>query len=181
MQPIKFTVLGQAKPAGSKTAFPLRHKDGSPILRANGSQAIAVTHATSGTRPWMDVVATTARREYAGPLIECEVGVVLWFYKVRPASHYGTGRNAGVLKDGAPQYVAGWYDVDKLARAVNDCLSGTVIRDDKQIVVLVAQKLYGEPGRVEVLVARPESPEVAEAKQLVLWEQKRKKATVTIT
>jgi Holliday junction resolvase RusA-like endonuclease len=35
-------------------------------------------------------------------------------------------------------------DIDKLARAVLDCLSGTVIKDDSQVVILNVRKEYGD-------------------------------------
>lgn len=63
----------------------------------------------------------------------------------RPKSHFGSGRNAGALKAGAPEYMTRAPDVDKLVRAIGDSLSGIVIRDDAQISHVNAWKRYGEP------------------------------------
>lgn len=64
----------------------------------------------------------------------------------RPAAHYGTGRNAQVLKPGAParptNRAAG--DVDKVARLVLDGLDvAGVYGDDAQVAVLRVEKEYG--------------------------------------
>jgi Holliday junction resolvase RusA-like endonuclease len=41
-------------------------------------------------------------------------------------------------------------DVLKLARAVEDALTGILYRDDAQIVTEVLRKRYGDPPRVEI-------------------------------
>src|SRR5690606_13365191 len=74
------------------------------------------------------------------------VYVQLDFYLSRPKSHYGTGRNAQKIKESAPKW-PGRPDVDKLARAVLDALTGLVIADDSTVVELQASKSYGRrPG-----------------------------------
>ena len=40
----------------------------------------------------------------------------------------------------------------KLARAVEDAMSGVVYRDDAQVVTEVLRKRYGEPARAEVAI-----------------------------
>ena len=51
----------------------------------------------------------------------------------------------------------------KLARAVEDALTGIVWRDDAQIVDEQLSKVYGEPARVEVDVAELEHATLLEA------------------
>jgi len=71
------------------------------------------------------------------------VKVELTFGMLRPKGHYRTGRNAHLLRVGAPARPAGKPDLDKLARAVLDGLTaGGAWKDDSQVVVLVAEKLY---------------------------------------
>ena len=65
----------------------------------------------------------------------------------RPLYHYGTGRNAGRVKDSAPGWKVSAPDLDKLVRALGDALTGVVIRDDAQICDLAVTKIYGQhPG-----------------------------------
>jgi crossover junction endodeoxyribonuclease RusA len=69
----------------------------------------------------------------------------------RPGSHFGTGRNAGRLRDLAPWHFTGTPDLDKCARAVGDALvEGGALADDSQIVSLVAAKAY-PGGHVDAL------------------------------
>lgn len=77
-----------------------------------------------------------------GPLV-VEVTVVL----DRPKSHYGTGKNAGTLKAGAPQLVITRPDLDNYAKTALDALNGTAWTDDAHIVELALEKRYGaRPG-----------------------------------
>jgi Holliday junction resolvase RusA-like endonuclease len=66
----------------------------------------------------------------------------------RPKSHYGTGRNAGTLKPGAPLYHASRPDRDKLERAINDALKiAGIFKDDSQNAAGGSKKIYGaRPG-----------------------------------
>jgi crossover junction endodeoxyribonuclease RusA len=96
--------------------------------------------------PWRDSVtaaAIDARRDR--PTIQGPVEVSAWFYFDRPQSHYGTGRNAGRLKDSAPPYplTQAQGDVDKLVRACLDSLKvAKVFRDDKLVARVYAEKLW---------------------------------------
>lgn len=94
-------------------------------------------------RAWRQDV-TAAAKEAAGadwtPL-HGPVRVDIDFRFARPRSHYGTGRNAAVVRDSAPRWPAGRPDVDKLTRAVLDALTAAGIwRDDAQVVDLSAYK-----------------------------------------
>lgn len=74
--------------------------------------------------------------------------VTLNFFLPRPRSHYGTGRNAEVLKATAPSYHCSTPDIDNLEKAVYDALSSKsgsgVWADDKQIVEAIITKSYAE-------------------------------------
>jgi crossover junction endodeoxyribonuclease RusA len=102
--------------------------------------------ANKNTRPWRAAVTAEAaaamngREPLSGP-----VQMKVEFSFPRPKSHYGTGRNADAVKQGAPFYVTRAPDVDKLARAVADALTGIVYRDDSQISHLNVWKVYGPP------------------------------------
>lgn len=80
------------------------------------------------------------RDAVAGP-----IAVKVTCYFARPKSHYGTGRNAGKLKDSAPPYPIskGRNDLDKLLRLIFDAMSGIVYEDDSQVCRIgETEKLY---------------------------------------
>lgn len=86
--------------------------------------------------------------QFTGP-----VHVYATFTYTRPAGHYGTGRNAAVLKDSAPIYKASAPDLDKLARALGDALTQAgAVRDDALIVSWSISKLWGSTPSVELYV-----------------------------
>jgi crossover junction endodeoxyribonuclease RusA len=114
-----------------------------------------MVEAAANLKPWREAIIYAARehskelRYPTGPVNAC-----LYFYFPRPKSHFGTGRNAHVLKDGATEYKATKPDLDKLVRAVLDAItqSGVVWRDDSQVAGLTALKRYGGTGFLDVRV-----------------------------
>lgn len=88
-----------------------------------------------------------AARPYAPltPFVE-PVHLELQFYFPRPKGHYGSGKNAGKLKDSSPKFHQVKPDVENAVKAVMDAL--TEMRfwlDDCQVVRLWADKLYENP------------------------------------
>ena len=98
--------------------------------------AIDLYESSRHVGPWRDVVKQAARQRRAGgAAITGPVRAVMIFTLHRPASHFGTGRNAARLKDTAPVLPSGYPDTSKLARAVEDALvDAGVIADDALIV-----------------------------------------------
>jgi len=81
------------------------------------------------------------KEKKAGPLtIRC------LFVFARPKSHYGTGRNALILKDKAPEHHLKIPDVDNLIKFVCDCLNNTAYADDCQLVFKVGFKRWADLG-----------------------------------
>jgi Holliday junction resolvase RusA-like endonuclease len=144
---IAFTVIGEAAPAGSKRAFRNPH-----------SGRIMVTDASKGSKPWKARVAATAVEHFEGELLDGPLVLELSFFRPRPKTHYGSGRNSAVVKPSAPSYPATRPDVLKLARGVEDALTGVVWRDDAQIVDEVLRKRYGSPARCEVTIRELAGP-----------------------
>lgn len=116
---------------------------------------------------WMRIVRNEAQLAFRGNApIEGPVAVELIFFRKRPVDQVGSGRNAGVVKDWAPQYPTTYPDALKLARGVEDAMTGVVYLDDAQIVEERVLKLFAAPGsepRVEVTVwvlegTRPKAP-----------------------
>lgn len=137
---IQFTAYGLAKPAGSKRAFAFVGKDNRPHAR--------VVDACAAGKSWQHVVASAARDAYDGPLVSGAVTMTLVFYFPRPAGHSGKKG----LKASAPAFHTKRPDALKLARGVEDALTGVAYVDDSQIVQEHLFKNYGEPARVEVLI-----------------------------
>jgi len=120
---------------GSKTGG--KRKNGSIFLRDSNGKRL---------HPWRDHIArevTVARdgTTYTGP-----VRVDLIFFMPRPKSHFGTGRNAGTLKPGAPFFHTVKPDIDKLERAVLDALTmGGAYTDDARVAMVTKSKVYAHP------------------------------------
>jgi Holliday junction resolvase RusA-like endonuclease len=86
--------------------------------------------------------------QFIGP-----VRVSATFAYGRPAGHYGSGRNASVLKAMAPSWKSTAPDLDKLARALGDALTQAgVVRDDALIVSWNIDKVWAETPWVELAV-----------------------------
>src|SRR5207244_637695 len=112
-----------------------------------------------------DRVAQVAAENFTQDPLTGPVVIHFTFYRQRPAAHYGTGRNSGTLKASAPVYPTTRPDALKLARGVEDALTGIVYRDDAQIVEERLFKRYGRPG-CEVKVWRVEQATVGQQQEL---------------
>lgn len=150
---ISFAVFGDAKPAGSKRAMPIyRNGPFGKVLatRANGSPMIAVCDANPKSRDWKNAVASAAREAYDGELLDGPLVVTMSFYRPRPKGHFG---KVGLSKAGRESTAPiSKPDVLKLARGVEDALTGVIYRDDSQIVHETLIKTWGEPARCEIVV-----------------------------
>jgi crossover junction endodeoxyribonuclease RusA len=83
-------------------------------------------------------VAQLEAEPFHGP-----VELHLAFDLPRPAGHYGTGRNAGVVKPGSPAHPAVMPDLDKLVRCVADAITDAGLwKDDAQVCAIHAAKRY---------------------------------------
>ncbi len=95
-----------------------------------------------------------ANSQVEGKITEVAVNVDMVFVLARPKGHYGSGRNAGKLKPSAPKYPKSRPDIDNYCKWVLDCLNstGSVWKDDSQVVAMTAVKRYGEQPRTEIEV-----------------------------
>jgi hypothetical protein len=135
---INFTVRGVPRSAGSKTSGVT--KTGRIFHRP----------ASKYQQPWQYAVASAgvevAERLTAAEALERTAfmagGAIvasMWFCYRRPRSHYKGGDIArGELTAKAPPFKSSKPDVIKLARAVEDALSGVLFHDDAQIVSYAA-------------------------------------------
>jgi Holliday junction resolvase RusA-like endonuclease len=158
---LRVTVLGRAEPGGSKSAFTPPHASRPVLVDANPRAA-----------PWKLVVASAVYDAWGEqPLLTGPLEVQHDFYQRRPRSHYRTGRNEHLVRHSAPAFPLVRPDYGKLARPVDDALTGLVWRDDAQIVEARIRKFYGEPERLELRVYTIEVParlELIEPDQLAI-------------
>lgn len=117
-----------------------------------------VTDDNAKSRPWKDLTTATVLdslqdyRDRGGELPVFPSGPVtlrLRFVLKRPKGHYGSGKNVNVLKLNAPYFHTSKPDALKLARGVEDALTGVLYRDDSQTIP-ICWKVYGDVECVEV-------------------------------
>lgn len=131
MEEIQIWVPGEPAAAGSKKGF-FNKKLG----------RVMIVDANKKASPWKACVSAAAS-QVVSAIIEGPLRVRFDFVAVRPKSHYGSGKNANVLKLSAPAFPAVKPDAGKLARGTEDALTGIVWRDDAQIVTEILTKRYG--------------------------------------
>lgn len=116
---VTFFVHGKPEPQGSSRAF---MAGGRPII----------TSANKNLKDWRTIVALTAANH--AHMFDGPVEVVLRFHLPRPVS--------------LPKKITSHTkrpDVDKLARAALDALTGVFFKDDSQVIALEAYKDYADP------------------------------------
>jgi len=130
-----FTVDGVPVPQGSMKGY------------VRGGHAV-LTSDNPNLGAWRQGVAERARQAMLGMAVCPEpVQVAIDFYLPRPRGHFGTGKNASTLRAGAPDVHTKKPDVDKLARAILDGMTGIVFLDDAQVWALAMTKQYANPGQ----------------------------------
>jgi Holliday junction resolvase RusA-like endonuclease len=133
---IEFVVPGFAAPQGSKSAFKL----------PNGR--VVLVESSKQVKPYRAVFAMCARQAWTDPPATGVVAVELCFRFPRPKSHF---TSKGLVRPGSP-LAPTRYDLDKLARAANDAMTGIVYVDDSQIAMLAASKEWGPTAETLVKV-----------------------------
>lgn len=138
---LNLVIYGKAEPAGSKRWVPVKNSKRVRIIDANPKAA-----------DWKRWVADEAALVWKGQPLLTDTALLfhLVFYRPRPKSHYRTGKCAGELKEFHRTYPTTKPDLLKLARAIEDALTGIVYRDDALICAETLRKFYGEPMRVEI-------------------------------
>lgn len=151
---IRLDVLGTPAPKGSGRAMLIKGR-ARFIAGGTSQNAKAMLTFESAIREQVHAHVFGGQRpkEYAPvyPIEPVSVGIV--FRLKRPQSHYGTGKNAAVLKPGLENFPPITKpDLDKLARHVIDVLTGSVWHDDSQVAELSTRKVYAQPGNEGALI-----------------------------
>ena len=134
---ISFFAPGTPIPKGSAKGFYVKSLDRVVITQDNGEKQ----------KPWASMIAVVAQEFFTKP-IDGPVMISVAFRMPRLKGHFGSGKNAGVVKATAPVYHTSKPDLDKLLRCVKDALTGIAWKDDSQVsVVAHLSKKYGDrPG-----------------------------------
>ena len=141
MTSIEIIVLGTPAPQGSKHGY---------AVKAKGAYTgkVAQVESSAKVKPWRMAVKYAALNEIAmlDWIYQPMTGAIVLevtFRLPRPKGHYGTGRNAGLLKPTAPFHPNGRPDLDKLLRSTLDALGEAgVWGDDAQVVTVRGAKKY---------------------------------------
>lgn len=78
--------------------------------------------------------------------------VEMEFFFSRPKSHYGTGRNEGIIKGSSPDFHTKKPDSDNCVKFIFDSLNGIFWLDDSMICGHSVMKHYDQKPRTEVRV-----------------------------
>lgn len=126
---MKFSVQGiEPAPQGSK-----RHVGNGRMIEVS-----------SKVKPWRFAVSQAAL-DTGEALTSEPVSVLITFLFSRPKSHYNT---KGLLKENAPFYKSSKPDIDKLCRSTLDGLTNVLLKDDSQVVTIIATKQYVNDGEL---------------------------------
>lgn len=139
---LSFFVDGRAQTAGSKVAVPITKGGRRVSTRLLESGSDASREAKKTWRQDVQHAAREAMREQGWVKTHEAVVLELVFWRQRGAGHYGTGRNAGVLKPSAPAFHIVTPDSTKLTRATEDALKGLTWADDAQVVKATQWKAW---------------------------------------
>ena len=134
---VSFFVPGTPIPKGSAKAFYIKALGRAVVTQDNGEKQ----------KPWASMIAVVAQEHFPAP-IEGPVMIAVAFKMPRLKGHYGSGKNAGIVKASAPIYHTAKPDLDKLLRCVKDALTGIAWKDDSQVAIVAhLSKMYGDrPG-----------------------------------
>ncbi|HYI66346.1 MAG TPA: RusA family crossover junction endodeoxyribonuclease [Candidatus Limnocylindrales bacterium] len=143
---VRFTAFGIPQPQGSARMVPV-----SQPCRVCQRREQRITSDNPKVPAWRKAIRKALDAEDVSPL-PGPVRVSLAFMLRRPKGH----RGARGLLPSAPVYPVVKPDIDKLARAVLDALTGPAFNDDSQVVELIVLKHYatGTPGvdiRIEAM------------------------------
>jgi len=121
---IKFSVDGTPVPQGS-----MKHIGGGRMIHSRATELAT----------WRALIANAAKAAGCKP-IESPIIITMVFRLKRP-------------KTVKREYPTVMPDVDKLARAVNDGLSGAAFQDDSQVIRMTASKEYSDTPGVDIEIS----------------------------
>lgn len=86
---------------------------------------------------------------------DCPLKLTCIFYMPRPKSHFGTGKNSGVIKAKAPVFHTSKPDNDNLQKFILDALNGIYWKDDSIVSTIISRKVYSNDlPRTKIIIER---------------------------
>lgn len=143
---LRATIPGSAPTKGSRWDF--KHPKTGQHITTDDSRSLGV---------WTERAVAAMQREAPAAPIDDPLFLCCTVYRRRPKGHYGSGRNAGRLKPGLPEFPPIGNDVDKVLRACFDaCKLARWVSDDVRFAGALPMRLWddGRGERIE-LVAVP--------------------------
>lgn len=132
MRVVSFKIFGIPQPKGSMVAYVPRKW--AALAAASGTRPQAVVQTDNrNLKQWQHLVSQEARAASNGKVFKGPVHVGLRFQLPRPASW--PGKLVHPFRK---------PDIDKLARAVLDGLTHTLLEDDARVVELDASKVFAD-------------------------------------
>lgn len=162
---ISFSAIGDpvGQPRPKARAIPLT-ANGKPVFKNGKRMWTAQVYDPGTADEWKACVIAAARRHKPPQPLEGPLQVDITFHMPRPLSHFGTGRNAGLLKANAPTWHTFAPDADNLLKAVLDALTQLGMwHDDSQVAQTSVVKRYGHRSGADITI----TPLVAEELMLV--------------
>ena len=161
MRKVEFYVSSEPQAKGSMTAFlvgwPARTwsyiKKQAALIKLSESikngkyPQISLTSTNKNLKKWEKKVKEKAESAMAAEpgMLEGAIRVSITFFMKRPKTHFGTGKNAAIMKAWAiVAYHVKKPDLDKLLRAAIDPMTGTIFKDDSQVVEIAARKRFAK-------------------------------------
>ena len=147
-------VIGKPATAGSKRTgvVTVKGPGGRRVPKMRGGRVQTFTADDQGEqgKAFRSSIIDVVRELYEGAPLDVPLALELVEYRPRGSGHFGTGRNAGVLKGSAPAYPAVRPDISKILRAFEDALANVLIREDSRFCRILTGKDFDDgPARVE--------------------------------
>ena len=140
----KLVILGKPEPQGRPRTRIVTPTDRKPFV---------AIYTDSRSRKAKENIAALGKLHRPDERPDGALRVDVFFYMPRPLGHYGTGRNAGKLKDRFASIPhTSKPDGDNLYKLVTDALNEIFWKDDSQIVEHHVSKRYSERPRTEIFV-----------------------------
>jgi len=156
----KLVILGEPQ-AQKRHRYTGKDRNGKPLkfVRAYDPSAVDKQSLRS------IVQAQAPDKPLIGPLrVDC-----FFFYAYRKTD-YGSGRNAGKLKDSASIWKDTGKDRDNCDKLVLDALTGVFFRNDSQVCDGRIIKRYSENPRTEIYITALSNEREKESQQMLLQE-----------
>jgi len=125
---IAFTVYGNPVP-----------KARARVVKLKNGRTVSFTPAK--TENWEDSIRAQALAYRPDNLLDGPLVLRAVFYLLRPRS-----------RPKREQYPDRRPDLDNCLKSVKDALNGVIWTDDARIVKIIAEKCYGDPPRVEIMI-----------------------------